>query len=131
MNDSTTLGQQIQKRRKAQKLSQQELADMARVSRNYISVIERGNANVSTAVLEGLAIALGVSLATLLGCSSGEGTLIPAALRQFGLEEGLSLEVIDKLVRIPKPEMQPDTVEGWRRLYEAIRPYVQRAGAGE
>jgi transcriptional regulator with XRE-family HTH domain len=126
---SAELGQQIVKYRKAQKLSQQTLADKAGVSRNYISLIERGEANVSTGILEQIATVLGVPPAKLLGHSSQDQTFIPSTLREFGIKEGLSFEVIDKLARIPKPGQEPDTVEGWGTLYEAIRFYVEEPEA--
>jgi transcriptional regulator with XRE-family HTH domain len=122
---STELGQQILRRRKAQKLSQQALAEKAGVSRNYISLIERGEANVSTGILEQIATVFGVPPAELLGHPSQDQMFIPPTLREFGLRESLSFEVIDKLARIPKPDQEPDTVEGWGVLYEAIRPYVE------
>ena len=122
------LSRQVLKRRKEMNLSQEELAQRAEVSRNYISLIERGEAsNVSIKVLNQLAIALEATPGELTGQIERTDTLVDPALRQFGLEHGLSFEVVDKLSRIPARGKKPQTVNDWQKLYNAVRPFLEDA----
>jgi transcriptional regulator with XRE-family HTH domain len=55
------LGFAVLRRRREKDLSQQDLANLANVSRNYVSMIERGGAkNISVEILVKLARALNV-----------------------------------------------------------------------
>ncbi len=120
------LSYQLAKRRREMALSQGALADIAGVSRNYVALIEQGKAqNVSLDILTRLAGAIGVTLTELIGESDPKDRPIPVALRELGLKENLSFEVVDKLVRIPKRGLEPQTVAEWRRLYRAVRPYLE------
>ncbi len=56
----------VRARRKALKLSQQELADAANIDRTYASQIERAIANPSLLVVESIAKALNTSPVDLL-----------------------------------------------------------------
>ena len=55
-------GRQIRRRRESAGLSQEALADSAGITRNYVGMIERGEANPTLIVLHDLAAALGVSM---------------------------------------------------------------------
>jgi transcriptional regulator with XRE-family HTH domain len=124
--DSKEFGRQVKKRRQALAISQEHLATQANISRNYLSIIERGEANnVSVSVLGQLATALGVSPAQLIDESPQPETLIPPALRELGLKDGLSFAVIDRLARIPRHGQEPRTAQEWRKLYHAVRPYLE------
>lgn len=59
-------GEQVRKLRKARGLSQEELAELAELHRNYIGGIERGERNVVLLNIVRLAKALGVPLSELL-----------------------------------------------------------------
>lgn len=126
--DAQELAQKVSHRRTELGLSQQTLADRARISRNYVSLIERGEAaNVSTAVLEQLATALQLAVADLLGSASRpSSTQFPPALWELALHEGLSAEIVERLARLPRRGREPETVEEWRTLYNAIRQYIDR-----
>ena len=50
----------VQELRRAKKLSQEELADRAKIHQTYLSGVETGKRNPSLLVLERLAAALGV-----------------------------------------------------------------------
>jgi transcriptional regulator with XRE-family HTH domain len=56
----------LRKARLAKKLSQEDLAELANLHRTYVGSVERAERNVSIDNIERLAIALGVSPATLL-----------------------------------------------------------------
>ncbi len=122
------LAYQLAKRRKEIALSQGALAHKAGVSRNYVALIEQGKArNVSLNILTRLASAVGATLTELIGEADPKAPLIPAVLREFGLKENLSFEMVDKLARIPKRGLEPQTVAEWRRLYRAVRPFLEQS----
>jgi transcriptional regulator with XRE-family HTH domain len=60
------MGMQIRLARVRCELSQQQLADRAGMSRNFVSAVERGGHGVDVRRLRQLARALGVELAALL-----------------------------------------------------------------
>jgi len=59
------LGKRIRSLRRLGDLSQEQLAESARISVKYFSEIERGNANTTVDVLERISVALGIDLAGL------------------------------------------------------------------
>lgn len=123
--DAKELGRQVLMRRKELNLTQGELAEQAGISRNYISLIERGEArNVSVNVLHELATVLGTTPAELSGQSGWTDTLIPPTLREFALQNDLSFGIVDRLARLPMRGKEPQTVEEWEQLYELVRLYL-------
>ena len=119
--DAKELGRQIFAKRKENGWSQEQLGQMADISRNYVSQIERGEASsISIKVINKLAVALGVSPAELGESSSHSTVMIPPSLRELGLQDNLQYEVIDKLASIPRRGKEPKTVADWRALYNAI-----------
>ena len=118
-------GLQVQRLRKDAGLSQMDLANKADLSRNYVSIIERGDAqNVSMRTISQIAVALGTTPATLIGESAQAEQLIPPTLRQLALAEGLSYDAVDRLARLPRRGQEPKTVDEWRQLYHSIRGYL-------
>jgi transcriptional regulator with XRE-family HTH domain len=61
------IGMRLRKIRKAKKMSQYALAAKARVSREYIRLLEAGRSDPTVGMLEKLAKALGVPVTELLG----------------------------------------------------------------
>lgn len=125
--DAKEIGRKVLSHRKEKGLSQEELARLVGVSRNYVSLIERGEAHgISMKVISQLAVALGTSPGELTGEGVSETSMvmIPPALRQFGLENNLSYETVDKLARIPRRGKEPKSVKEWQELYTAISPFI-------
>jgi transcriptional regulator with XRE-family HTH domain len=60
------VGRNVRRRRLSAGLSQEALADAAGLDRTYVSGVERGVRNPTVKVLQGIAIALGVTSADLL-----------------------------------------------------------------
>jgi hypothetical protein len=60
----------------------------------------------------------------LLGWIPDESIVISSTLYKFATEANLGLRVVEAMARLPAPERQPATVEGWRELYDAIRDFV-------
>jgi len=120
------LAHEVSTRRKKLGLSQQALAEASGLSRNYISMIERGEANnVSTNVIEQLAVALNATPEHLLGAHNQYDRLIPPGLREFALGKNLSYDIVDRLASIPKRGQEPKTKEDWEVLYNLIKEYLQ------
>jgi len=59
-------GENVRKERLAQKLSQEELADLAGLHRTYIGMIERAEKNITLTNIEKIAKALKVNINQLL-----------------------------------------------------------------
>jgi transcriptional regulator with XRE-family HTH domain len=126
--NATELGRQVQARRKEKKLSQAELGELAEISRNYVSLIERGEAeSISMKVLNKLAVVLGTSPSELTGESSM--VMIPPSLREFALEKNLPYEIIDKMVRIPRRGKEPSTAKEWEQLFDSISKFLDIGAA--
>ena len=124
--DTQFLADQVFNQRRTLGISQGELAERAGISRNYVSLIERGEAsNLSINVLNNLAAALGVTPAELTGEVQEAHTLIPPTLRGFALQAGLSFETVDRLARIPRRGAEPKTPDEWATLFEAVRAYLE------
>ena len=64
-NDIRLLGLRIRELRKAKRLSQEALAEKAKIHYKFLGGIERGQTNPTIHVLDDIANALGVSLADL------------------------------------------------------------------
>ena len=123
--DPKELGRQVLAKRKEKGWSQEQLGKKAEISRNYVSQIERGEAeSVSIKIINKLAIALGVSPSDLGESSTPSTVMIPPPLRELALQDNLSYEVIDKLVNIPRRGKEPKSVAEWRALYDAISQFI-------
>ena len=59
-------GQRLREVRKAQRVSQERLADLAGLHRTYISSVERGERNVTIETVQKLANSLNVTMAELM-----------------------------------------------------------------
>jgi len=125
--DAKELGRQVLARRKEMGWSQEELGDLADISRNYVSLIERGEADsVSMKVIHQLAVAFGVTAAQLTGEAEDQSmVMIPPELREFGLENNLSYEAIDRLAKIPRRGREPKSVKEWQDIYNAISQFIE------
>lgn len=124
--DSKELGERVAKSRKDLNLNQEELAEKAGLSRAYISLIERGEAaNISTKILNNLAVALGIPVTKLLGQPDQTDLMITPSLRELALAEGLDWEVVEKLARIPRRGKEPRSAKEWKKLYDVISSYLR------
>lgn len=124
--DAKEAGRLIARKRRELGLSQEQCADLAEVSRNYLSLIERGEAlNISTGVLERIAAVLRISASDLLTAEESNETLISPSLRQWANTQALPFSVIDKLARIPKRGSEPTTPEQWEKLYVSVKAFIE------
>jgi len=125
--DARELGFQVLARRKEKGWSQEELGHLAGISRNYVSLIERGEADsVSMKVIHQLAVAFGVNAAQLTGEVEEQSmVMIPPELREFGLKNNLSYEAIDRLAKIPRRGKAPRSVKEWQDIYNVISQFIE------
>ena len=65
MNIQTQLGMRIRYLRKERKMSQLDLSLESGVNKNYISDLEKGRRNPTIVILNRIAVALNIDLATL------------------------------------------------------------------
>ncbi|MGV2287903.1 XRE family transcriptional regulator [Trinickia sp. YCB016] len=80
MDINNTIARRVRELRDAQGWSLDALAERSKVSRSNISLIERGQSSPTAVVLEKLATALGVALATLFEDSSSHPSEEPSPL---------------------------------------------------
>jgi transcriptional regulator with XRE-family HTH domain len=129
-SDQSGVGARIKARREERGLTSSALAELAKVSRGYLSQIEGGDVdNPSAAVLFRIAKTLGTNVAALLGEQPEEHSPQPSqvdpALMQFAHEAKLSQEDINMLAGIKHRGGGALTKEDWRFMYEAIRRTIE------
>ncbi len=65
--DLVAIGGEIRRQRKAKNLSQENLAELAGLHRNYVGYVERGERKITVVTLIQIARALNVAPAVLIG----------------------------------------------------------------
>jgi transcriptional regulator with XRE-family HTH domain len=114
-------GKKVRDRREEEGWSQEELAEKAGISRNYLSQIERGVANnLSWQVVESLVTTLGLRPSEVLEQLPRWGDL-PPGLNEFARRANLPTGDVEMLAQIQYRGKQPSTPEEWQLLYSAIR----------
>jgi transcriptional regulator with XRE-family HTH domain len=123
--EDSLAGKNIRRFRLERDLSLSELARRANISKGYISNLERGEANArpSGETLYALAEALGVTMSDLLGRKLlvEQKQQIPTGLREFAKAEEVPEADVAMLAAIKFRGEQPQSMERWRHIYEAIR----------
>jgi transcriptional regulator with XRE-family HTH domain len=122
MDDNTqkAFGEQVRLQRKAQKLSQQALAAIVGISRNYLSEIERGTSvNLSWQVREQIIVRLG-----LARDPSPDPGALPLGLAEFAAIAKLPEEDVNMLAGLKYRGQQPTTPEKGELLYNMIKMAV-------
>jgi transcriptional regulator with XRE-family HTH domain len=116
-------GQKVRDRRLEEGLSQEKLAQLVGISRNYLSQIERGQAtNLSWQVMERLTSLLGLKGEPIGG--ENEMANLPVSLAEFAKSAGLPPDDVLMLARLRYRGQQPTTPEKWELLYNVIKMTV-------
>lgn len=134
-----TIGERIRQVRERRGWTQEKLADEARISRGFLSEVEKHGKNISLDLLVRVANALGASVGYL---ATGEGAspierapvIIPPELSEAAEELHLSypetldlLDAFNSLVaRRSNRAKGRMTVEDWKALNEAIKNVVRK-----
>ena len=122
--DYAAIGARIRAFRKDHGMSLTELATTAGVSKSHLSALENGTgARPGAAILHKIAVALGVTLADLIGTEvrPQTPTQVPASLLEFAKAQHLPHADIDMLASIAFRGEQPRTPERWAYIYTAIK----------
>jgi transcriptional regulator with XRE-family HTH domain len=128
-------GDRVKAAREKRNWTQEQLAEIAGISKGFLSDIENDKRNISSESALKIADALGISLDYLLRGETGqrerdrEPVRIPPELSQVAEEMGLSyrdtlalLEAHEAVIaRRSAKLLRPPTSDEWRRLYKAIR----------
>lgn len=131
MELNETLGERIRKRRQQADITSAELARRAKVSKGYLSAIERVDSGdtvprPSAEVLFRIATALGTTVADLLGKETGPApATISPSLREFAEKEELPERDVEMLAQIRFRGQQPSSFDDWRFLYDSIRRSIR------
>jgi transcriptional regulator with XRE-family HTH domain len=124
-DQAEAFGAVVRDRRRAEKLSQGELAEKVEISRNYLSQIERGEAtNLSWQVRRRLCDVLGIQVLGIQESASHEGGNLPESLQIFATRSKLPPDDVQMLANLKYRGKQPDTPEKWEMLYNVIKVAV-------
>lgn len=134
------LGQRLADARELQGRSLGEVAASAGIAKSYLLRLERGEVeNPGLATLDGVAKALGRTLADLLASGGGEGKSghleaamelvrenMSPSLTQFlailaERNERLTADGVQSLARIQFRGKRPETVADWEFIYQAVK----------
>ena len=125
------LGGRIRAKRQSLGLTLTRLSQKSKVSKAYLSQLENERfSNPSTEILVKLCNALGVSLNTILGFGNFQtinltGLNVTSHLRALAQEDHLRDEDIAMLANISYNGEQPNSVDGWRSVLDAIRQSIK------
>jgi len=114
--------------RTEQHLTLTQLAQRSGVSKSYLSTIENGTGSrPGAAVLHKIGIALGLTLADILGRTIRPTTTneVPASLIEFANDAGLPESDVLMLAGIKFRGEAPRTTERWQFIYNAIAMSAQ------
>lgn len=124
------VGKRIRDKRKSLGLTQDRLCDLTGISKSFLSEVETGKRNLSSAHLLEIAKALGVSCDYLLiGGDLPAGLAIPSSLTQFAANSGLSFKQVEALLGMHRQVLVFDPLNkasepDWSRLYALLREYL-------
>ena len=133
-----SLAERIRNLREQRGLSQESLADMAKISKTYVWELERdttGTKKPSADVLMKIATALSTTLANLLSLETvtmKEGPVeVPPSLSEFQkrmekLGSPLNDADLRDLARMKFRGGQPQTVDEWQQLYLVLASSTRR-----
>lgn len=121
-----TLGERVRNYREDRGLTPARLAEIASVSRSYLSELESGRGSAqrpSADTLYRIAKALGVAMSDLLGrpIITEPNRARPPSLLKFAKAHRLPEADIEMLASIEFRGEKPKTPERWAFIYQAIR----------
>jgi len=133
----TAVGERIRSRRSELGMTQEELADKAKISKGFLSDVETGKRNISAENLLALAQHLNVSLDYLMKGDSSKpkalGVPLPSSLVEFAKNSDLTvsqaLMLLEMRLQIKghRSNTASDDLErfDWKRFYEAVKSFLK------
>ena len=132
-SSTLTVGGRIRLRRQEKKITMTELARQAEITKGYLSQLESGSdagSKTSAAVLFRISQALDTTIADLLGKEvPNPKSAVPEQLKNLAEIDKLPTRDVEMLAQIRFRGRQPETLEDWRFLYDAIRRSVPEKGS--
>ena len=124
--DPEALGRRIRAERVKARLSIQQLADLAGLTKAYVLRVETETANPSMDVVARIAEALDLTIADLVGGPViryvGDESEVSPSLRAFAEQARLSSSSVKMLASIRWREgEQPRTTERWQYVYRSLQ----------
>jgi transcriptional regulator with XRE-family HTH domain len=123
------VGERIRTRREEARLSLSGLAQRAKISKGYLWSLEKGetDARPSGRTLYAIAEALGTTMSDLLGRELlvEQPSEIPASLRDFAEEAGLTETDVHMLAAVNFRGRRPTDHDGWALVWHAIQMSVR------
>ena len=123
------VGARIRRFRQERGFTLSKLAELAKVSKGYLSSLEGGQvaSRPSAETLYALARALGLTIADLLGRElfPAPPDAIPESLEDFAREKDLPPSDVRMLASIKFRGGYPQSKERWAYIYDAIRMSTQ------
>lgn len=122
------LAHRLRQSRVAQGLTLSEIARRARISKAYLSQLERAESTQpSYEVLGRLATALGTTPEALISGSPARLSeeQLPAALRDFASRSEIPEVDVSMLAHIHYRGKQPATADDWAHIYETIKRTIR------
>jgi transcriptional regulator with XRE-family HTH domain len=121
-----SLGEKIRELRKKQEMSLDQLAQSSKVSKAYLSQLENSESDKPSAeVLYRISIALGTSIASLLGKTLTPETgeiEIPKSLEQAAVAFNIPEKYIRRLASLSMRDGQKEySKDEWNHLYETLK----------
>ena len=109
MEQSFSLGEKLRQLRSERNISQRDLARLAGLSPNSISLIERDETSPSVATLQSLATALNIRMSYFFERESPTSVMLfKAGTRPKIMSDGVQIEGIGK--NLPSQELEPFTI---------------------
>lgn len=122
------IGSNIRPRREAKGLTLTELAQRCRISKGYLSQIERNEAKrPSGEVLYQIALQLDTTVAELLGKPTflpDPDPVVNDGLKEFAAQAQLTDEEVAELAQVKHRGRQPQTTEDWAFVYRLLKSVV-------
>src|SRR4029450_9689060 len=131
-SDARAIGRRIKRYRLEKGISVSELASKARISKSYLSELEKGSGNhkrPSAEILYSIGKALGVAMSDLLGrplIIAPTPKKPPASLLESAKNHRLPASDVEMLASINFRGKRPKSPERWEFIYQAIKNSAPR-----
>lgn len=121
------LNKRLRLLRKQKNMTLKELKEATGLSLPFLSEVERGYSNPSLESLQKIAETYDMSLPELMGDSSlsQNDDLVPPSLKEAIDRGEIDKNWLATLKSIEYRGKQPQTVEGWVRLYNALKSSIR------